>query len=207
MSPASAMHADVPVFPLGTVLFPGGVLPLRIFEARYMDMVRDCMQRDLPFGVCLITKGGEVGEPAEHEPVGTLAHIRGWDMQQLGVLQLRTVGGRRFRILDRRVGRNGLIRASVDELPDDPRVEVPDELAECTMLVRRLCGELVAQEPDPDQRMIAEPHDFDSAAWVANRLAEFLPIPHPTRHKLMALEDPLARLSLVHRWLQQHQVL
>jgi len=201
------MNADVPVFPLGTVLFPGGVLPLRIFEARYMDMVRDCMQRDLPFGVCLITRGGEVGEAAEHEPIGTLAHIRGWDMEQLGVLQLRTIGGSRFRIVDRRVGGNGLIRASIDELPDDPRLEVPDEMAECTMLVHRIVDELRTREPDPQKRMIAEPFDFDSAAWIGNRLAEFLPIPNPARHKLMALEEPLARLSLVHRWLQQHQVI
>jgi Lon protease-like protein len=199
--------ADLPIFPLSTVLFPGGVLPLRIFEARYMDMVRDCMQREAPFGVCLITRGGEVGEPAEHEPIGTLAHIRGWDMEQLGLLQLRTVGGARFRILDRRVGGNGLIRASVDELPDDPRVEVPDEMAECAMLVHRLIDDLRAREPDPDKRMIAEPPDVESAAWVANRLAEFLPIPNPAKHKLMALDEPLVRLSLVMRWLQQHQVL
>ncbi|MFM1989886.1 MAG: hypothetical protein RJA99_2843 [Pseudomonadota bacterium] len=201
------MIADLPIFPLSTVLFPGGVLPLRIFEARYMDMVRDCMQREAPFGVCLITRGGEVGEPAEHEPIGTLAHIRGWDMEQLGLLQLRTVGGARFRILDRRVGGNGLIRASVDELPDDPRVEVPDEMAECAMLVHRLIDDLRAREPDPDRRMIAEPPDVESAAWVANRLAEFLPIPNPAKHKLMALDEPLVRLSLVMRWLQQHQVL
>lgn len=197
----------IALFALNTVLFPGGVLPLRIFEARYMDMVRDCMHREQPFGVCLITRGGEVGEPAEHEPIGTLAHIRGWDMEQLGVLQLRTIGGSRFRIIDRRVGGNGLIRASVDELPEDPRLEVPDEMAECTMLVRRIVDELRNREPDPEKRMIAEPCDFASAAWIANRLAEFLPIPNPARHKLMALEDPLARLLLVQRWLQQHQVI
>jgi hypothetical protein len=201
------MIADLPIFPLSTVLFPGGVLPLRVFEARYMDMVRDCMQRDAPFGVCLITRGGEVGEPAEHEPVGCLAHIRGWDMQQLGLLQLRTVGGARFRIVDRRVGRTGLIRASVDELPDDERVDVPDDFADCAMLLRRIVDELREREPDPDKRMIAEPVDFDSAAWVGNRLCEFLPIPGAAKHKLMALDDPLSRLHLVQHWLQQHQVL
>ena len=193
------MIADLPIFPLSTVLFPGGVLPLRIFEARYMDMVRDCMQRDAPFGVCLITKGGEVGEPAEHEPIGCLAHIRGWDMEQLGLLQLRTVGGARFRIVDRRVGRTGLIRASVDELPDD--------FADCAMLLRRIVDELREREPDADKRMIAEPVDFESSAWVANRLCEFLPIPAGAKHKLMALDEPLSRLHLVQRWLQQHQVL
>ncbi|HYF57326.1 MAG TPA: LON peptidase substrate-binding domain-containing protein [Burkholderiaceae bacterium] len=201
------MLADLPIFPLSTVLFPGGVLPLRIFETRYMDMVRERMQLDAPFGVCLITRGGEVGEAAEHEPVGTLAHIRGWDMEQLGLLQLRTVGGTRFRILDRRVGGNGLIRASVDELPDDPRVPVPDEMLDCEMLLRRIVEDLRAREPDPEKRMIAEPHDFDSAAWIANRLCEFLPIQDAARHRLMTLDDPLARLSIVQRWLQQQQVI
>jgi uncharacterized protein len=201
------MIADVPIFPLSTVLFPGGVLPLRIFEARYMDMVRDCMQRDAPFGVCLITKGGEVGEAAEHEPIGCLAHIRGWDMEQLGLLQLRTIGGTRFRIVDRRVGRNGLIRASADGLPDDERVDVPDDMADCAALLRKIVDELREREPDADKRMIAEPCDFESATWVANRLCEFLPIPNPAKHKLMVLDEPLARLGLVQRWLQQHQVL
>ncbi|HMS80835.1 MAG TPA: LON peptidase substrate-binding domain-containing protein [Burkholderiaceae bacterium] len=201
------MIADLPIFPLSTVLFPGGVLPLRIFEARYMDMVRDCMQRESPFGVCLITKGGEVGEPAEHEPIGCLAHIRGWDMQQLGLLQLRTIGGARFRIVDRRVGRTGLIRASVDALPDDERIEVPDDFADCAALLGRIVDELREREPDADKRMIAEPVDLESAAWVANRLCEFLPIPNAAKHKLMALDEPLSRLQLVQRWLQQHQVL
>lgn len=201
------MTGDLPIFPLSTVLFPGGVLPLRVFEARYMDMVRDCMQRDSPFGVCLITRGGEVGEAAEHEPIGCTAHIRGWDMQQLGLLQLRCVGGSRFRVIDRRVGRNGLIRVTPEPLPDDPRVPVPDELAECAMLVRRIVEELREREPEADRRMIAEPYDFDSAAWIGNRLSEFLPIPVAAKHKLMALDEPLARLSIVHRWLQQQQVI
>lgn len=202
------MLSDLPIFPLSTVLFPGGVLPLRIFEARYMDLVRDCMQREVPFGVCLITKGGEVGEPAEHEAIGCLAHIRGWDMQQLGLLQLRTVGGARFRIVDRRVGgRAGLIRASVDELPDDAVLPVPDEFADCVTLIRRIVGELREREPDAERRMIAEPCEFESSAWVANRLCEFLPIPGPAKHKLMALDEPISRLTLVHRWLQQHQVI
>ena len=201
------MLDDLPIFPLSSVLFPGGVLPLRIFEARYMDMVRERMQREAPFGICLITRGGEVGEAAEHEPVGCLAHIRGWDMEQLGVLQLRAVGGQRLRVLERDIGANGLIRAKVELLPDDPPMPIPDEMRDCVVLIRRIVDELRTREPDPERRMIAEPCDFESAAWIANRLAEFLPIPNPARHKLMALEEPLARLHLVHRWLQQHQVI
>ena len=86
------MLPDVALFPLNAVLFPGGVMPLRIFEARYMDMVRDCMQKEQSFGVCLIVKGAEVGGAADHEPVGCLAKIVDWDMQQLGLLHIRTIG-------------------------------------------------------------------------------------------------------------------
>jgi uncharacterized protein len=201
------MLDDLPIFPLSSVLFPGGVLPLRIFEARYMDMVRERMQREAPFGICLITRGGEVGEAAEHEPVGCLAHIRGWDMEQLGVLQLRAVGGQRLRVLERDIGANGLIRAKVELLPDDPPMPIPDEMRDCVVLIRRIVDELRTREPDPERRMIAEPCDFESAAWVANRIAEFMPIPAPAKYKLMVLDEPVVRLSIVHGWLQQHQVI
>jgi Lon protease-like protein len=172
-----------------------------------MDMVRERMQREAPFGICLITRGGEVGEAAEHEPVGCLAHIRGWDMEQLGVLQLRAVGGQRLRVLERDIGANGLIRAKVELLPDDPPMPIPDEMRDCVVLIRRIVDELRTREPDPERRMIAEPCDFESAAWVANRIAEFMPIPAPAKHKLMVLDEPVVRLSIVHGWLQQHQVI
>jgi uncharacterized protein len=201
------MHSDVAIFPLSTVLFPGGVLPLRIFEARYLDMIRDCMQRELPFGVCLITHGGETGEAAEHEPVGCLASIRGWDMKQLGLLEIRTIGTGRFRVLDRRVARDGLIRATIDPLADDPRLPVPDDFGPCVALIRRIATELEQREPDPEQRMIAQPYDLESASWVSNRLCEFLPISGKAKQKLMELDDPLARLAVAHRYLQQHQVI
>ena len=199
--------ADIAIFPLGSVLFPGGVLPLRVFEARYMDMVRDCMQRGAPFGVCLITRGREVGEAAEHEGVGCLATITDWDMQQLGLLQIRTRGGMRFRVIERRVQKDGLVRADLEPIADDPRVDVPEQFAGCVRLVRRIVDDLVSREADPLNRMVAEPYDFESAAWVANRLCEFLPIPAAARQKLMELPDPLARLALVHQYLQQHHVL
>jgi Lon protease-like protein len=200
------MHA-LPIFPLSTVLFPGGVLPLRIFETRYMDMVSDRMRHNAPFGVCTITRGGEVGTPAEHETVGCLAHITDFDMQQPGLLQLRTVGGQRFRIERRSFQPDGLIVADTVLLPADPELPVPPEHAECAALIRRIVEDLRRNEPDPQRRVIEEPCDFESTAWVANRLAEFLPIAAPAKHKLMALDDPGARLAIVHRWLQQHGAL
>ena len=201
------MFSNLAIFPLGTVLFPGGVLPLRIFEARYMDMARDCMSKQLPFGVCLITSGGEIGEPAEHEEVGCTATIADWDMQQLGLLQVRAIGGQRFRVLSRRVQADGLIRADAEPIDEDPPALVPDVFVVCSSLVRRIVEDLVLREDDPMKRMIAEPYEFDSATWVGNRLCEFLPISPKARQRLMELDDPLTRLSLIHQYLQQHQVI
>ncbi|TXL65463.1 LON peptidase substrate-binding domain-containing protein [Zeimonas arvi] len=198
--------AELAIFPLNTVLFPGGVLPLRIFEARYMDMARDCMAAQVPFGVCLITAGGEVGEPAEHEAVGCEARIVDWDMQQLGLLQVRTIGGRRFRVSTRRVQPDGLVRAATEPIPDDPDLPIPGELAVCASLVGRLIEDLVEKEIDPMKKMIEPPYRLDSATWVGNRLCEFLPISPKARQRLMALDDPLTRLSVIHQYLQQHRV-
>lgn len=205
-SPAGKL-IELPIFPLGTVLFPGGVLPLRIFETRYMDMARECIGGERPFGVCLITSGNEVGEAAEHEAIGCTARIIDWDMAQLGVLQVKVLGGQRFRTLDRRVAPDGLIRASVELLAADLELPLPDELAACAKLVKRLIQDLVERESDTMKRMIEPPYRLDSAAWVGNRLCEFLPIPSQARHRLMALDDPVARLAIIHQHLRQQGVL
>src|SRR5258706_3015917 len=104
---------DLPLFPLNTVLFPGGRLPLRVSEQRYMGMAKTCLKDGTPFGVCLIREGSEVGKPAVPAGVGTLARITDWDMPQLGLLQVVARGEGRFRILERRVERDGLARARV----------------------------------------------------------------------------------------------
>ena len=202
-----AVFDDLPVFALNTVLFPGGVLPLRVFEARYMDMARDCLAKDKPFGVCLIVEGQEVGEAARHEAVGCTARIADWDMQQLGLLHLRAIGAQRFRVTSRRVQPDGLVRVDAEPIDDDPEIPVPPEFERCATLVRRLVDDLVEREPDPIKRMIAEPYGYGSAAWVGNRLCEFLPISSKARQKLMELDDPLARLQVIHQYLQQHQII
>ena len=197
----------LPIFPLGTVLFPGGVLPLRIFEARYMDMVRECMNTSRPFGVCLITQGREVGTPADHEAIGCTARIDDWDMTEPGVLQLRTVGVSRFTVLSRSVQPNGLIRAQVEPIADDPVLPVPDDLVACAHLIRRAIDDICAREPEPARRILAEPFAPESAGWVANRLAELLPLSMPSRQMLMELTDPLRRLALIHEVLSREQII
>jgi Lon protease-like protein len=186
----------LPIFPLGTVLFPGGTLPLRVFEARYVDMTRECMKAGRPFGVCLIREGSEVGTPALHHEVGCLAQIGDWDMQQLGVLQIKTRGTRRFRIETSRVEGGGLIRAVAHVIADDAPTPVRDAHVPCSTVLQAILPKLPPE-------LVPEPHHFDDAGWLSNRLAEILPIPPLARQRLMELDDPDMRLEVIHRFLEQ----
>jgi Lon protease-like protein len=168
------------------VLFPGGRLPLRIFEARYMDMARACLREGTPFGVCAIREGAEVGAPATPYDVGTLARIVQWDMPQLGLLHVLAQGEARFRIRSRRVQRDGLALAVVDALEESDRPVAPG-LARCARLLERL----IEREPG----LFAEPHRLDSSAWVGGRLAELLPLPLEEKQALLELDDAAARLE------------
>jgi Lon protease-like protein len=187
--------SNVPIFPLNTVLFPGGLLPLRVFEARYMDMTRDCLKRNQPFGVCLIRDGAEVGAPAIPEAVGCLATILEWDMQQQGILNIKTRGGQRFRILERRTGAQGLTSADIELIAPEASVAIPDEFASCA----RLLEMVVVDQGKP---IFAEPHAFDDASWVGYRLTEILPVPLAAKQRLLELSDTLGRLSILQRFLE-----
>jgi Lon protease-like protein len=184
------------LFPLNTVLFPGGLLPLRVFEQRYLEMAKDCLRAGTPFGVCLIREGAEVGAPATHEDIGCLAHIKHWDMQQLGLLQLIAQGGRRFRVLARRIRADGLIRADIALLADDADAPIPGKFAACRQLLERIVAE-------HGERLFAPPFLLDSSAWVGARLAEVLPLPAAARQRLLELDDALQRLEILQRLLAE----
>jgi uncharacterized protein len=169
------------------VLFPGGRLPLRIFENRYMEMAKACLKDGSPFGVCLIREGREVGDPATPVDVGTLARIVSWDMQQLGVLHVVARGERRFRILARRVQADGLARAQVEILPEENDAAVPPACSTSAKLMERV----IEQHPE----LVERPHRLDSCAWVSARLAELLPLPLEAKQALLELGDARARLE------------
>jgi hypothetical protein len=169
------------------VLFPGGRLPLRIFETRYMDMAKACLKDGTPFGVCLIVTGKEVGEPATPAPIGTLARIGEWDMPQLGVLHVIARGEQRFRILERRVQPDGLAVASIEMLAQDTDAPVPGSCTTCVRLLERV----LEQQP----ALFEPPHRLDSASWVSARLAEVLPLPLPAKQALLELADGRSRLE------------
>jgi Lon protease-like protein len=196
MNVTAADLADLPIFPLNTVLFPGGLLPLRVFETRYMDMTGDCMKRGKPFGVCLIRDGREVGTPALPEDVGCLAHIVDWDMKELGVLQIATLGGQRIRLLERRLAPDGLTRASAELIEPEPEAALPEEFEACAALLRMVVA-------DRSETVFAEPHRFDDSAWVGYRLSEILPVPLAAKQKLLELDDSRSRLEVLLRYLEQ----
>jgi hypothetical protein len=210
---------QIALFPLNTVLFPGGVLPLRIFETRYMDMARDCLRDDKAFGVCLITKGTEVGGGAATERIGTLATIAGWDMEQLGVLNVRCLGGRRFEILSRTTQADGLQTAQVRLIDADAESRLAAEHRPCADLLRRVIDDLAASasasaqaeegkaEAATMRTAFEPPYQLDSAVWVGNRLCEILPVPLKAKQKLMELDDGYTRLDIVLQYLRQHAVL
>ena len=204
-------HDWIPLFPLNTVLFPRGVLPLRVFETRYVDMVRERMKSGAPFGVVAIRAGNEVGTAAEPYDVGTLAHIVACDVEDLGVLLLHTQGGERFHILEKRTQRNQLIEARIAPLPADDPSHTGESLSLCARVLQVVIDELSRRSDEmPDSDFInpfTEPHALDSPTWVANRWSEMLPIALEDKQELLELTDAGVRLQRVERYLQDNGVL
>ncbi|RLJ68025.1 LON peptidase substrate-binding domain-containing protein [Sulfurisoma sediminicola] len=189
----------IPLFPLQTVLFPGGALPLKIFEQRYMDMAKTCLKVEAPFGVCLIAQGQEVGAAAEPYAVGTLARIAKWDMEQFGVLQVVVHGGERFRVRRHWAESSGLVQGEIELLPDLPRQPIPPDCAGLVALLRAIVADLGAAGPPA-------PHRFDDAAWVGHRFCEVLPIPNTARQMLLELDDASSLLAIVKKYLMQKKL-
>lgn len=181
---------SLPLFPLHTVLFPGGVLPLRIFERRYLDLIADCLRNDRGFGICLISAGREVGAAAEAFPVGTFARIQDWDKTPEGLLAITVCGERRFRILHCEVRADQLSVAQIEWLADVPASALPLEYAPLARLLERLLDDL-----DPPFRTM--PRALDDAEWVGARLIELLPLDPVEKQALLELDDPILRLTTV----------
>ena len=180
---------SIALFPLNIVLFPDGPLPLRIFETRYVDMVRRCMRESQAFGVVLIREGNEVG-PAETFDVGTLAKIVDFHQLSDGFLGLSCVGEQRFRIRSRSRQADGLNLAEVERLTPEPVVAVPARHARLAELLKNVLPQLGEVYTDIEMHL-------DDAAWVGHRLAEILPIPLADKQSCLELDDPIQRLDVL----------
>jgi len=182
--------AHIPLFPLGTALFPEGSLPLRIFEPRYRQMIARCLKDHGTFGVCLIAAGQEVGVPAVPYLLGTEAQIVSADHLRNGVIDIVVRGRRRFRVLDHELEEGGLLTGTVRWLPEPPVLPVPEHLAEVVPLLRRLIEKFGGGH-------VVEPYRYDDAGWVSTRFAEWLPLKPEAKQRLLELDDPIERLAFV----------
>ncbi len=193
--------SPLPLFPLSTVLFPGGLLPLRIFEVRYLDLIKQCRRDGRPFGVVALQQGSEVrraeGPAEQFLAVGTLAHVRQFEAPQPGLMNIVCEGGERFRIRAARQLPHGLWTAEVDAVPDDAPVAVPEDLRTAAQGLEGLLDSWRARGIPEDQWPLRPPWRWDDCGWLANRWCELLPLPLHVKQQLMELDSPLLRLELV----------
>lgn len=208
---------QLPLFPLQSVLFPGGSLPLRIFEVRYLDMIGRRHKAGEPFGVVCLSEGSEVrrrapgdggdkpsGDGFAHEaffPVGTLARITKFERPQPGLMMIDCIGAQRFRVRRSEQGKFGLWVADVELLADDATVPVPDDLRFTREALQGLVRNIEhsveeSGEAGPGMPML-KPYRWDDCGWLANRWCELLPLEPELKHRFMALDSPVLRLELV----------
>jgi Lon protease-like protein len=181
--------AEIPLFPLRTVLFPGGNMPLRIFEQRYLTMIRNCAGDDVPFGVCLIKEGEEAVSPVIPFSVGTLAHIVDWFTLEDGLLGVSTVGTERFETLSTRRQDDGLMLGQIQLLNEPEPFNVPPSFSVLSGVLGRFMEKVEKQYPE------FTPEHLDDAAWVGYRLSELLPLPAIEKQHLLEMENPEDRLQ------------
>ena len=197
-----------PLFPLSTVLFPDGVLPLQVFEVRYLDMVHKCQASDTPFGVVLLTHGREVRVPEGHEEfalAGTLASIVDTNQSTPGLMQVMCRGTGRFKVVRSERRPNGLWMAELDMVASDLSVPVPDELQPTADALGRALESL---DSIPEDRWpVVPPFQLDDCGWVANRWCDLLPLPLAQKQQLLMLDNPVIRLELLQDVLEEHGLL
>jgi len=178
----------IPLFPLNAVLFPEGVMPLRIFEPRYLDMVSECLKTRTDFGVCLIDSGNEAGEVARIHDVGTLASIVDFQTNEDGLLGITVVGGQRFRVITTMVSDNQLLRGEVESMDHQDDQLLPVQYQLLSDMLRQVLEKFGLEYVDEHERL-------NDPYWVGSRLAELLPVELTDRQKLLEMDDPMQRLE------------
>lgn len=212
--------AALPLFPLGQVLFPGGVLSLRVFEVRYLDMVAKAHQTQTPFGVVALKMGSEVrkppmvdGRPSVAETlyeVGTLANITHFETPQPGLIELRCVGTERFHLMRHEPGKGGLWTAEAFAFGADAKLAIPADLQAVAQALKTVHNKLLAKQTtkgEIGQGLFVPNGDWNDCAWVANRWCELLRLPLELKQRLMQLDNPLMRLELVGDLLERQGIL
>ena len=217
MSDSLALFS-LPLFPLETVLFPGGTFALRIFEVRYLDMIGKCHKTGAPFGVVALTQGAEVRKADAgaatsdafalelFHAVGTLATITEFTIPQPGLMVIRCTGLQRFRVTHQERLKHGLWVANVTPLADDLVVKIPDDLQVVAVALDNLINTLRTRGAPLAQMPVQAPYQLDDCGWVANRWCELMPMPLEQKQRLMELDNPLLRLELVNDLLERNGI-
>ena len=188
--------APLPLFPLNTVVFPGGKLPLRIFEQRYLDMIKQAIADETPFGICAIREGAETGTPAVPYEVGTVMRVTDWDMPETGILQIETTALNRFVIRSTHTEPNGLLVGKVESVSVEPAASVPDDLELPVEILRHIIDEY-------GDAHFPAPHELDNAVWVGYRLSEVLPLTLSVKQNLLEMNDSVMRLRILTEFLKK----
>lgn len=197
---------NIPLFPLGMTLFPEGVAALKIFEVRYLDMTRASFRDKTPFGIVTLSQGSEVRQAAQQvsfADIGTLADIVEFEATQPSLYSIRCRGQSRFKIDSAQQMPNGLWRADVSVIDDDPRMDIPPELAKSATTLQRVLQSLDEQDIPDDARPILKPYRLNDCGWVSNRWAELLNLNPQQKQHLMEIENPRLRLDLVQELLEE----
>lgn len=186
---------NIPLFPLKTVIFPEGELPLKLFEPRYIDMVSECLRMDSGFGICLIEEGEEVGLPARFFPMGTYVKIIDWDKTEDGLLGITVKGERRFKVEHFEIQSDNLYRGEVTYLDEDDEL-IPDAYQNFSALLKEIGSRY-------ELPFLNESERFDDANWVSERLAELLPFEMSAKQALLEMDDALHRFDYMRSLLEK----
>lgn len=190
----------LPLFPLNVVVCPGGLLPLRIFEARYLDMVRTCLRNKSSFAVVAVMPEGET-DPDGYFPfanIGTLVDIVEADVTTVGLMSIRCLGRHRVKVDSYLQQPDGLVVGQVTDVANDLESAIPEDLESVVTSLQSLLTSLPASGVSPDNMPVIKPYHFENAAWVANRWVELLDLPLLQKQRLMQLDSPVLRLELIH---------
>tara|TARA_R110000782_G_scaffold158901_2_gene251030 strand:+ start:1574 stop:2164 length:591 start_codon:yes stop_codon:yes gene_type:complete len=185
----------IPLFPLNTVLFPEGELQLRLFEPRYLDMVSECLRSNNGFGICLIREGEEAGELAEFFPMGTYVKISDWDQMDDGLLGIKVIGERRFKVESYDIQKDNLCMGDVTYLDEDDE-ELPASYQSFSDLLKEIANRY-------ELPLMDEPERFEEAAWVSDRLAELLPFEISAKQSLLEMDNALNRFDYMQALLEK----
>jgi Lon protease-like protein len=193
---AASKPVRLPLFPLNTVVFPGGRLPLRVFEQRYLDMVKQAIADNTPFGICAIREGSETGTPAVPYSIGTRVHVTDWDMPQTGILQIETRALERFVVRSTHTEPGGLLIGTVEDVSAESVSAIPDDLELAVEILRHIIDEY-------GESRFPGPHELDNAVWVGYRLSEVLPLTLSIKQNLLEMNDGVMRLRILTDFLKK----